>query len=347
MRVQIIDILPLCYKYAYGGMPALSVVIKVDGVPQVVDTTIPTGVIKQIHRWSNFGSNPTVVCFDGIGSSRSRKAYFAKENGVSVGGEAVGYKSSRSSRDSKFYDGVNLTGSLLMQGGVCVMRADGYEADDLIKAAVDRAKQDYPGVPIDIITGDADLVPLVDDVVSVYLRSVKYTWAESKELERPHYVQITPANYQTHLEGLSAYKNLRVPYNTVLLAKLLRGDKSDEIPGYPKFTPTKYNKLVASLEDGGYDLSTICRYWDSVPDGNGGWKEPEELTELCRVLEGYLDEPVIEHVRFVYNGINLNGAYTGLGSFDRKPVRAKEIKTYSSGQLSQVVANLRINLPQD
>lgn len=368
-RVVIIDVSGLFYKYAYGGATGLSATIMVDGIPTRVDTTLPTYVIKQIHRWSNFGVNPTVVCFDGAGSTRSRKAYFAKHNGIKEGAEPIGYKGARTSQDKKFYEGVNITMNLLMQGGVCCLKADGYEADDLIKAAIDRAKEQYPDLPIDVITGDADLLPLVDEQVSVFHYSRKTTWAESKDIEKRHYVQITPYNYQDYIEGLTAYNKLLVPYNSLLLTKLLRGDKSDEIPGYPKFTPTKYNKLISQLAEDGYDFADLCRYdspvstisyrgteepipeelIESTPKEQKMIKfsEPPCLTKLCNVLSDYLDEDIISHVRFIYNGINLNGAFTGLpDGFNRRPaVMSIDINNYLASQLQQAVSIVQINLP--
>lgn len=370
-RVVIIDVSHLFYKFAYGGASGLSSTIMVDGIPKRVDTTLPAYTIKYIHRASNYGYNPTIVCFDGAGGSRSRKAYFAKYNGIREGAEPIGYKGSRESQDPRFYEGVNITMNLLLQGGVCCLKADGYEADDLIKAAIDKVKIDYPHLPIDVITGDVDLVPLVDDQVSVFLSSRKMTWAESKELEKRNYVQLTPNNYQSYMEGLTNYKNLSVPYNTVLLSKLLRGDKSDEIPAYPKFTPTKYRNLINTLIEDGYDLSDICRY--EVPKGVISYrgteepipeeliestpkeqkmikfKEPECLTRLCNILSEYLDEDTVNHVRFIYNGINLNNAFVGLpDSFNRRPaVITQEIKGYLASQLQQAVSVVQINLPMN
>lgn len=370
-RVIIIDVSGLFYRYAFGGAASLSSTIMVDGVPKRVDTTLPTYVIKQVHRWANYGFHPTVVCFDGAGCCRSRKAYFAKYNGIREGAEPIGYKGERKMQDSRFYEGVNITMNLLIQGGVCCLKADGYEADDLIKAAVDKAKIEYPNLPIDVITGDADLVPLVDDQVSVFLYSQKMTWAETKELEKKHYVQITPSNYQSYIEGLTNYKNLIVPYNTLLLTKLLRGDKSDEIPAYPKFTPTKYKKLISSLIEDGYDLSDICRYEtpkgiisyrgteepipeeliDSTPREQKmiKFQEPECLTKLCNILKDYLDDDIIEHVRFIYNGINLNNVYAGLpDGFNRKPaVMTQSIQGYLASDLQKAVSVVQINLPRN
>lgn len=368
-RVVIVDVSHLFFKFAYGGASGLSATINVDGVPKRVDTTLPTYTIKQIHRWSNFGFNPTVVCFDGAGCSRSRKAYFAKYNGIREGAEPVGYKGTRESQDSRFYDGVNITHNLLMQGGVTCLKADGYEADDLIKAAVDKAKVQYPNLPIDVITGDQDLVPLVDDQVSVFLASRKITWAENKDIEKRNYVQLTPDNMQSYVEGLTEFKGLIMPYNTVLLKKLLRGKKADEIPAYPKFTPTKYNKLVTQLIEDGYDLSDLFRYdepiaticyrgteepipedmIDSVPREQKMIKfsEPPCLTKLCNILSDYLDEDIINHIRFIYTGVNLNGAFVGLpDGFNRRPATiTADINGYDAGKLQQAVSLVQIRLP--
>jgi DNA polymerase-1 len=258
---------------------------------------------------------------------------------------------------------------LLRKGGVTVLKGEGYEADDLVKAAVDRAKVDYPDLPIHVVTGDADLVPLVDEQVSVFLTSRKTTYAECKAWEKNHYVQITPKNYQEILEDLSSYRTIKVPYNTLLLAKCLRGDKSDDIAGYPKFTPTKYNALMQSLIDDGYDLSELCRYDEpttticyrdtekpipldlisSTPNENKMiiYGEPKKCTELCKVLSNYLDEDIVEHVRFVYNGINLNCAFTNLPDvFKRRPAKlSNQIMGYSAAELQKAVSVVQINLP--
>jgi len=368
-RVVIVDISHLCYKAAYGAIPAMSASLMVGGVMQTVNTVIPTFVTKRIHTWSRGGYYPIVACFDSRGANKSRNAYFAQQYGVDMSGSVKSYKGGRKSEDDIFYSSVNLTANLLHSAGVCCLKSDKYEADDLIKAAVDRAKVQYPDCPIDIVTGDVDLVPLVDDQVSVFLASKKMTWAESEDIEKKKYVQLTPYNYQEYMESLTAFKNLHVPYNTVLLAKLLRGDKSDGVAGYPKFTPTKFRNLLYALEDDGYDISDMFRYdnptmtvcyrdtgepipddlIDTVPNENKMVKygEPPKLTNMCEVLSDYLEDDVIEHIRFVYNGINLNGAFLDMPDmFKRRPAQLTiDIKGYEDVELRKVLCPLRINLP--
>lgn len=370
-RVCIIDVSHMFFKYAFGGASALSATIKVDGVLTRVDTTLPTYVIKQIHRWADGGINPTVVCFDGAGCSRSRKLYFKKgrQDEKTQDIVAVDYKGSRDIQDGKFYDGINITFNCLLRGGVCCLKADGYEADDLIKAAIDKAKVVYPNLPIDVITGDADLIPLVDDQVSVFYASRKTTWAEDKSIEKKHYIQLTPNNYQAFVEDMGAYKNLHVPYNTLLLTKLLRGDKSDNIPRYEGVTPTLYNQLIDGLANSGYDLSDLFRYdsptqticyrgseqpipeelIESTPKEQKMIKfgEPPCLTKMCNILSEYFPDDVLDHIRFIYNGINLNGHFVGLpDGYNRRPANVKaDIKGYSHAKLQESVSEVQINLP--
>ena len=368
--VNIIDFNHMAYNVAYGAT-SLTTTLVVDGEPQVVDTTIPALTIKTIHRWANRGLNPTAVCFDTKGSGTFRHNYF-KEVSKGVCGETIDYKNSRTSAGDKFFTGVNLTANFLHEGGVSCYKNPGYEADDLVKACVDRAKELYPTLPIHVITGDADLLPLVDDQVSVFLRSRKYTYAVTPEFEKNKYVQITPENYSRYVEDISAFRQskLLVPYNTVLLAKMLRGDSSDKIPGKADWKPKMYNTLIEFLIRDGIDIGNLFRYGNptetlcyrdtgmpipydmlnSVPRENQmiHYGDPVELTNMLEVLSHYVEPEDLEYIRFKYLGMNLNGAITGMAQgMNRRPAKIKtDIKGYMAGELQRAVVQLKINLPQ-
>lgn len=365
-RVRILDYSHMAHIYANAKVEPLSTTLMVNGRPETVNTTIIAYTIKAINRYARQGNNPTVVCFDARGGTLPRKAYFASIYGTGEDNKGAGYKARRESSQSDFLRQMDMTLEFLHNGGVQCLKSGGYEADDLISAAVDRAKIDFPDLPIDIITGDADLLPLVDDQVSVFLRSVKTTSAERKDLEIPHYVQVTPRTYQSICESLTAFKNLRVPYNTVLLAKLLRGDKSDEIIGKKDWKPKRYNELVEYLIAN--NVTDIFRYGKPkrvATDRKTGrrltleedkatnkedkiitYEDPEELTNILEVLGKFFNEEDVIHVRNTYNGINLNGAFiSNVEGCTRHPAFLLEpVHGYDFQQLQRAVNPLHIQL---
>lgn len=357
-RVLIVDFNHRAHMYLNSGYNP-SVTMRVNGEQVVIDTAIQNGFIKDVHRWSKGGYYPTVVCMDS--PVPVRKAYFAREFGMSVG-TAAEYKGDREKKSEKFYNSIAMTKDMLTRAGIFCVKRHNYEADDLIFACIKKAKQQYPGMPIDIMTNDADLLPLVDDTVSVFLRSKKGTYAESEEYERMHYVQVTPRTYQKFVEDLSSYKKFLIPYNTLLLHKILRGDSSDNISSIKdikkEFPPKFYNKLMGYMlrdnEAGRIDLANLFRYGEptvvykdretdrvltnkeavdaykkSKEEGinfyskvDVSYGDPAELTELLRVFSEYIDDEwVLTHIRKMYLGMNLNQAYMDYGELSRRPAK--------------------------
>lgn len=363
-RVQIVDYNHMAHTYM-NSKYRLSKTLCIDGESKLIDTTVQSGTIKAIHRWSNGGSNPTAVCFDS--PVPARKAYFAKNFDMPVEGDK-GYKGGRSRMPQEMFDAIGMTKDILVSAGVSCFKGNGYEADDLVFACINAAKQAYPGMPIDVITNDADLLPLVDDTVSVFLRSKKQTWAESPDIEKLHYVQVTPDNYQEVVEDRSDFRKFLVPYNSILLYKLLRGDTSDNIRAKEiskKFPPTKYNELVDRLYTDGKDLSSLFRYGkckEVILSRSTGevvtdiashdrndlmvrYDDPEELDRLIDTMCWYIeDDAVLDHMRKMYRAMNLNQAYI-VGNLTRRPAKLKEpMKPFSEGLLQEKVAPLDINL---
>lgn len=366
-RVVIVDYNHMVHQYLHGGAKPLSHTVMVDGKPRIIDTTVQAYTIKALHRWSNKGANPLAVCFDSPISCR--KVYFAKQYSAQDIQEGKGYKAGRSSFPDQVYDAINMVANLLIQAGVSVYKARNYEADDLVFACVENAKALYPDLKIDIITNDTDLLPLVDDQVSVFMRSRKYTWAENSDIEKKNYVQVTPYNYQEFVQGLTKFKNLFMPYNSILLAKLLRGDDADGILGHPDYKPRHMKQLIAMLEDDGQPIEEIFRYGEntetivykatgepvpehlinSIPEEQKEIKygDPEVLTEMLGILSNYIEDDDLDHVRFVYNGLNLNTAFPDLPSGSRRrPANiVNPIKSYYAGDLQYQVSVLNIRLP--
>lgn len=375
-RVVIVDFNHMVHTYFHSGH-RLSVRVNQGGIIMDKDTTIQNGCIKNIHRWSNGGVNPTAVCFDR--PVPARKNYWQTKFAEMQMGSDKEYKGGRERMPDAMFQGASDCEMLLRQAGVSCYAVPNYEADDLVYACVKRAKEKYPGMPIDVITNDADLLPLVDDTVSVFIRSKKGTWAENKSIEKLHYIQVTPSNYQSVVEDMSAYKGFYIPYNTLLLHKLLRGDSSDQFkrPDISKmFPPKKYNAFIQRMVDDNINISEVFRYGDprfeiyNSVTGKvwAGTKEEalaspekpnlkqrvimsEELECILEALRLYTDlsEEQLDAISGVYTGMNLNQVYVGKEPvYTRRPFvvneRTGDINCFSEVELQKAIAPLQIRL---
>lgn len=371
-RVVIVDFNHMIHTY-YHSQHRLSVTVG-SGMNQIVkDTTIQNGCLKNIYRWSKGGRYPTACCFDR--PVPARKAWFAKNFDMQVGTDKE-YKSGRSRMPDAMYEGVSDCEMILREAGVSCFAKDNFESDDLIFACVERAKKQYPGVPIDIITNDADLLPLVDDIVSVFIRSKKGTYAERKDIEKLHYIQVTPENYEEVVENMSEYKKFYIPYNTILLHKMLRGDPSDNLGGSFKdvkgmFPPRIYNDMIISMVQNQEDISIFrygnptveIRYKDTGELFKGTLQEalvsPDkdrlyqkigdsgELKAILKLLDKYVygDEFVLDHVRKMYWGMNLNQVYPNKNKLlQRRQFVVDSINPFNEVELQKAVSPLKIKL---
>lgn len=150
-----------------------------------------------------------VFCFDFGGSTRKQEYH--------------GYKADRQKASDDFYIQMNKLRETLLSCGYEVMGQEGYEADDFIVGATLEFKDKFDF--IFVYTNDLDLTQLIDE--NVIFRSVR-----SKQ------VDITIKNYE---------KQLKIPYNTMVLYKATVGDPSDNIKGIYRFGPKKFEKFIAEI----------------------------------------------------------------------------------------------------
>ena len=376
-RVVIVDFNHMVHTY-YNSPHRLSIRVVENGESISKDTTIQSGTIKAVHRWSNHGANPVAVCFDR--PVPARKAYFQSAFPEMQVGSDKEYKGGREKMPDAMFEGISDVERIFRSAGVSCFAENNFEADDLVFACVKRAKEKYPGLPIDVITNDADLVPLVDDTVSVFLRSKKGTYAESKDIEKPHYIQITPKNYQEVVQDLSAYSGFYMPYNSLLLHKLLRGDISDKFGRKDisrMFSPKKWNDMMMSMLAEDVNFVEVFRYGEpqykilykgtdepfdgtleealSHPDKDKLYQKicnSEELDAIVELLEEFttLDEEQIETVEKIYWGMNLNQPYANANKrlFRRSYVVGSkghpDIETFNEINLQNAARSLEIRL---
>lgn len=288
-RYVLIDFLHICHR-AIAAAP-LSTPVMINGEVHTVDTTIPNLAIKNIYRsYGRRGLDFVGVFLEG-GNGR-RKEYF-KNQALPTGKDATReYKGGRQSNNSAFYQGVDLAINLMHNGKVSLYRQSGFEADDCIVAMVKKIKSLDQTTPIDIITGDSDLLALVDEQVSVYMRGNRQH-AEPGCPEHRLYFQVTPDTWEEYLSYTSAYRDYYIPFNSMLLFKMIRGDKTDNITGaVKKYGGKKYSELMYQMVEDGVDFQNIFRYG-------------LDFNEVIKpVLLNYFDEPTVDYMGYIYNGIN-------------------------------------------
>lgn len=298
MRYVLIDYQHLAHR-CIAAQP-LSATVHIGDEMRVVDTTIPNYTIKNIFSYSGRGSYHTGVCFEG-GGARKRKEYFSNQIGAK---KSSGYKGSRDNNKGSFYEGIQLAIHLMYNGKVSLYRAEGLEADDCIASIIQKIKAVDQITPIDVITNDSDLLPLVDDQVSIYMRGTRQH-AEPGCPEHRLYYQVTPNTWDEYLSYSSAYRAYTIPYNSMLLFKMIRGDKADEIIGATKgYGGVKYSQLMEQMIEDEVDFPNIFRYG-------------VDFDEVMRpVLERYFsgnipdytnDEgeevSVVDYMKYIYHGI--------------------------------------------
>lgn len=281
MKFVLVDYMHLAHKCIV--IPPMEATVKVNGEVRQVTTTIPSVTIKSIYGYSNRGSNHIGVFFEGGDLIRTK--YF-KMLGID-------YKGNRKKLMPTVKEGVKWTKRLLRDGEVSTYEVIGYEADDLIFSKVCDIKKEYPQAYIDIITSDGDLLGLVDDKVSVYIKANR-TFAEEGCRVIKNYYQVTPNSWEDYFWYSSTYKGFKIPYNSIFLFKMLRGDKSDNVPmAVQGFGPKKYNDLIEKLEADGVDFKKTFAYGNNFD------------RDVAKVLVPYLGESKLRAVKDNYVGLNL------------------------------------------
>jgi DNA polymerase I len=133
----------------------------------------------------------------------------------------------------------------------------GYEADDLIATLVRRAREE--GFAVEIITGDKDLLPLVQEGVDM--------WDPMKE------VRYDPAAIREKF-GLEPGELVEV--------RALAGDASDNIPGVPGIGEKTALKLIARF----HGLENLLAHLDEIKEKavKARLQEHAEMARLSRRL---------------------------------------------------------------
>ncbi len=176
--------------------------------------------------------------------------------------------------------------------GICVVGADGYEADDVIGTLATGA-----GMPVDIVTGDRDLFQLVDDATKVRVLYI------ARGVGRHERVTATVVREKYAVEP-GQYADFAT----------LRGDASDGLPGVPGVG----EKTAATLLQRFGDLPSIMAAAED-PESDLG---PNPRSKI-KAAAGYLE--VAPAVVAVARTIDLGAVDTSLPRTPADPQRVAEL----------------------
>lgn len=195
-------------QYIYAGLYHQTVgtgVKVVDGVYRAMEMPCAgvTNILNTYHQYRGKPGVDVLFCFDSI-PTRKRELH------TKLFPKIGGYKGNRKARDPAILVQQEMAFTLCEQIGIPFLKAEGYEADDLIASAVDYYRESYDQLVIH--SRDSDVFFLVSDNVTVepVLRSGKF---------------INLSNWEK-----TVIMNFTVPYNLLTISKMRDGEPGDNIP---------------------------------------------------------------------------------------------------------------------
>lgn len=143
------------------------------------------------------------------------------------------YKAHRPKAPQEFYQQIPVLKEILQNFKIKIFEKEGYEADDVIGTICEKIKKNDQKIQILIVTGDADMLQLVDENIQIYLlkRGIKDINVYDKE---------------------KVLKEFEILPQYIPDFKALFGDPSDNIPGVVgigKKTALSLIKEFSSLEN--------------------------------------------------------------------------------------------------
>jgi DNA polymerase-1 len=209
-RLAVIDGKSVFYR-GYYAMPNLALP---DGTPTggvFGFTSIAIEIIKKLEP------DYVAIAWDIKGTSTAKRSEIFAD-----------YKAGRTKPPDDFYAQLPILRDVLQAFDWPLYELDGYEADDIMGTFAAEAKEQ--GVETCLITGDYDMLQLIDDTTDVYI-----TRTGSTDL-----VQYDDAAFE-------AKYGITVPQ--FVDYKALVGDSSDNIPGVAKIGPKAAQSLLTAYGD--------------------------------------------------------------------------------------------------
>ena len=251
-RLAVIDGMSVFYR-GYYAMPGLTLP---DGTPTggvFGFASIALELIKKLEP------DYVAIAWDIKGTSASKRKEIFSE-----------YKAGRTKPSDDFYVQLPILRELLAAFNWPLYELDRYEADDIMGTFAGQAKQ--KDVEMCIVTGDYDLLQLIDDNTSVYI-----TRTGSSDLVR-YDDEAFEAKYGVKVSQFVDYK-------------ALVGDSSDNIPGVPRIGPKAAQNLLTAYAT----LNGIYEHVEEVKGAQQKYlKEGKESAYMSQQLAGIFTDAPIE-----------------------------------------------------
>jgi DNA polymerase-1 len=250
-RLAVIDGKSVFYR-GYYAMPGLSLP---DGTPTggvFGFASIAIELIKKLEP------DYVAVAWDIKGTSANKRLEIFPE-----------YKAGRTKPAEDFYAQLPILREVLEAFNWPLYELDQYEADDIMGTFAAQAKKD--GIEACLITGDYDLLQLIDDNTGVYI-----TRTGSSDLVR-YDDEAFEKKYGVRVEQFIDYK-------------ALVGDSSDNIPGVPRIGPKAAESLLTSYQT----LDGIYEHLDEVKGAQQKYlTEGKESAYMSKKLAAiFTDAPI-------------------------------------------------------
>jgi DNA polymerase I len=179
--------------------------------------------------------------------------------------EFVGYRAKRKAPDRDLVSQLPLLKSTLEESGINTFAMGGFEADDLIATVVKKASKKKDLKEIIIITGDKDLMQLVDDKTSLLM-------------------PIRGLSQTATIKPQDVFERLGVHPDQVVDLKALMGDSSDNYPGVAGVGPKAATELLSSYKNLDNVYSNLSQIKDSLRDKLSKEKDNAYLSQKLAIL---------------------------------------------------------------
>lgn len=208
--LMLVDGMALLFRAFYATAVSGQFMKNVDGVP----TNAVNGFVKHMFTaLSSFKPSHVAVCWD-MGSKTFRNELYPE------------YKANRGAAPEELIPQFDLVKEVVASFDVPNIGISGYEADDCIGTIAVEAKQDFS---VSILTGDQDILQLIDDHISVVLLKKGF------------------GNYLVHNKE-SFFQEKGIMPKQMIDLKAFMGDPSDNYPGVKGIGEKTATKLLQQFE---------------------------------------------------------------------------------------------------